>query len=481
MTRYRFAAEDLGRALTFVLLAVAVAAIPLPFGGVLPEGRLLVQVLAFSSLAAATLVRERRPLGRARLAWLPLVMLGVFGGLQLVPLSPATLTRLSPASAEVYARSNEVLALFGRPAIAARISIAPTETVQAALFVLACASLFYAAAAISTRATRRRLGWLLVLAPIAHIVWAVSTQRDEDRIHGAFVNPNHFAGYLEIALAVALALVVESILTGRDREMAGRDSFDRLHRRWTPVAWRAMAWGVILIGILVTRSRGGITAAALATIVMLIVALSSRHVRRHRTFALAGSLSIAAGIAIAFATTGVYPLLRFLTTDPRDAAADTRVTLWRLSVDAWRDFPVLGSGLGTFREAFRRVQPDGMNMLVEQAHSDALQMLVTGGVAGLALAAVALAAMLALFWRGAIVERHREASAWALAGFGAIVSLLLHGIAEFNFSIPAIPATLAIVAGLAWGGAGGESSGAAISAWPSGRGPRAETEMENVE
>ncbi len=467
-----------GRILTAAFLAIAIVAIPLPFGGVLPGGRLLIQALAFLALAASALVRSRPPLGRARLAWFPLVLVGVLGTLQLVPLAPAFLASISPVSAELYAKSNELLTLFGRPPIAARISIAPTETVQATLFVLACASLFYAATAISTRVTRRRLGWLLVAGSIAQIVWAVSTQREEQRIHGTFVNPNHFAGYLEVALAVAFAFVVESILTGRDREAAGRDNLDRLHRRWTPVAWRAMAWGVILIGILVTRSRGGISASAITTLLMLLVALSSRHVRYHRAFAAAGGASVAAGIAIAFATTGTYPLLRFFTTDPRDAESDLRVTLWRLSVDAWRDFPVLGSGLGTYREAFRRVQPDGMNMLVEQAHNDALQMLVTGGAAGLALAAVALLGMLALFWHGAITERHREASAWALAGLGAIASLLLHGLAEFNFSIPAIPATLAIVTGLAWGGV---CEGPARSAGVERMRSRSETEMKNVE
>lgn len=448
--------DRLARLLTIAILGVAIVAIPLPFGGVLPGGRLLIQTLAFLALATSAAIGTRSGLGKARFALVPLVTLGALGALQLIPLSPAILARLSPASAEISARTNEVLALFGRPEIAPRISIAPTETVQATLFVLACASFFYAAASISTRTTRRRLGWLLLAASAAHIAWAVTTQRDTERIHGAFVNPNHLAGYLQIALAVAFAFVVESILTGGDRESRRKDPLDRLQRRWTPVAWRALAWGVIVIGILVTRSRGGITAAAIASVAMLIVALSSRHVRHHRAFAAAGVGAIVLGVAIAFATTGRWPLLRFFTTDPRDAESNLRVTLWRLSIDAWRDFPLLGSGLGTYREAFRRIQPDGMNLLVEQAHDDALQMLVTGGIVGLALAAVAIGAIALLLWREAIANDHREASAWSLAALGAIVALSLHGLVEFNFSIPAIPATLAIVTGLAWGASAGD-------------------------
>jgi O-antigen ligase len=442
-----------GYAATVALLAVAIVAIPLPFGGVLPGGRLLIQTLGFLALAASAAIGSRPPLGRARLALIPLAAIGALGVLQLVPMPPTLVARLSPESAAIRARANEVLALFGREQIAARISIAPTETVQATLFVFACAAFFFAAAAVSTRSTRRWLGWLVVLAAAAQIVWAVSAQRDDERIHGAFVNPNHLAGYLHIALAVAFGFVVESILTGGDREARKHDPLDRMHLRWAPVAWRALAWGVIVIGILVSRSRGGITAAAVTAVVMLVVALSTRHVRHHRAFAAAGVGAIAAGVAIAFATTGRWPLLRFFATDPRDAESDLRLTLWRLSIDAWRDFPLFGSGLGTYREAFRRVQPAGTNLLVEQAHHDALQMLVTGGAAGLALALLAIAAIAWLLWRGAIRNRHREGSAWSLAGLGALVALALHGLVEFNFSIPAIPATLAIVTGLAWGAA----------------------------
>lgn len=438
-------------AVTIGLLAIAIVAMPLPWGGVLPGGRLLIQTLAFLALAAAALAPDRLPLGRARVAVASLASLALLGGLQLLPLSPRLLAGISPASGETYARANEVLTLFGRAPVAARISIAPTETIQATLFVASCAGLFFAAAAVSRRATRRWLGWLLVAAAVAQIVYAVTAGREDERVHGVFVNPNHLAGWLQIALAVAFGFVVESIMTGNDRAARAADPLERMYRRWAPVAWRALAWGVILIGILATRSRGGIAAAAIVVLVMLVVALSSRHVRHHRAFAAAGSCAIAAGIGIALATTGRWPLLRFLTTDPRDAESDLRVTLWKLSVAAWRDFPIAGSGLGTFREAFRRVQPAGTNLLVEQAHSDSLQILVTGGIVGLALSIVAIGSIAWLLLRGAIGNRHREASAWSLAGFGAIAALTLHGIVEFNFSIPAIPATLAIVTGLAWG------------------------------
>ena len=110
----------------------------------------------------------------------------------------------------------------------------------------------------------------------------------------------------------------------------------------------------------------------------------------------------------------------------------------------------MGSGLGTFREAFRRVQPRELNELIEHAHNDTLQLLVTGGVIATSLAVVGvltLGAQLAMrSWR----QTGLRDSIVGLAALSALVSLLLHGLADFNLSIPAIPATLAVMVAVGW-------------------------------
>jgi hypothetical protein len=47
-------------------------------------------------------------------------------------------------------------------------------------------------------------------------------------------------------------------------------------------------------------------------------------------------------------------------------------------------------------------------------------------------------------------EKHREEATLILGGIGALLSLTLHGLLDFNLSIPAIPALLACVLGTAW-------------------------------
>jgi O-antigen ligase len=99
------------------------------------------------------------------------------------------------------------------------------------------------------------------------------------------------------------------------------------------------------------------------------------------------------------------------------------------------------------------VQPAEVRGLVEQAHNDFLQMLVTGGWVGATLVVIAVGSLLFLLLAKWAKQRHREESAFALAGIGALIALILHGVVEFNMSIPAIPATLSVVLGVAWSAA----------------------------
>ncbi|HEX7422081.1 MAG TPA: O-antigen ligase family protein [Thermoanaerobaculia bacterium] len=378
-----------------------------------------------------------------------LALIAAAGGLQMVPMSAALLRDVAPLSAQVYADANQILGLFGRRAITPRISIAPSDTVVTILLTLAYVVLFAAAVILLSTRLRRRLAiGALLASSTVHVLVSTATTSPSVRVHGTFINPNHFAGYLQIGLAFSFGLLLRELLHSRERGDGIRDLADRVEKRAIPLVGPVLLWVVIAAGIALTRSRGGILAALITTITMLALATVGRRRQTRLAFAIVPAV-LAALVLVAF-TTGEAPLLRFLAADPRDTASDMRPEIWRASLLAWHQSPTLGTGLGAFREAFRRVQPQSVVGLVEQAHNDFLQMLVTGGWIGAVLVTGAFLSMLALLLRAWMRQEHREESAFALAGIAALISLMLHGLVEFNMSIPAIPATLAIMLGLAW-------------------------------
>ena len=424
----------------FVLLLVCVAVAPFPWGAILPGGNFMIEAFGFTIAALAWGAGS----GRRGAEIVPAVFLVGIAALGVVQLIPNA--TLSPASAQVYADANRVLQMFGRPVITPRISLAPTETKATILLTLAYAALFTSAAMlVNTRVRRRWLLGALFFTTTAHVLVAASMTATE-RMHGAFINPNHFAGYLEIALAFAFGVIWTEVLTGRDRVARVADRAERLEKRTLPFVWRILLWGVIAAGIALTRSRGGVIAAIVTTFVLLAMAVTRRRSERA---AIITVVAVALGIAFVIFTTGEASLLRFLGSDPRDIRTDTRVTLWETSIEAWRTYPNFGDGLGAFKEAYRRVQPKEIETITEQAHNDFLQLLVTGGWIGAALGALAFASLFVILFRGWLHQEHREESAFVLAAFGALLSLTLHGIVEFNMSLPAIPATLAIMLGAA--------------------------------
>jgi O-antigen ligase len=446
-------------ALGLLLLALVIA--PFPYGGFLPGGRLRIELVAFLAAAAAALGCDRARLRGAIVPIASAVGIALIGAFQWLPLGRGAVRWLSPASARAFEETESVVRLFKDASpLSWRISIAPDSTAGAILLVLAYLALFSTSLVlVDSRGRRNLLAIVLIASALAHAAWAIGQPVADSRIHGAFVNPNNFAGYLQIALAAALGLLWTEALRNRERGAGLRERAKRVEARAFPFLWRMLVWGSLATALASTRSRAGIAAAAGTTLVALAMMPFHARVRSRRSRTIGWvAIGLAAGLLFVAATAGTAPLLRYLASDPRDAAADTRVILWKSSFEAARDFPVTGSGLGAFREAYRRVQPAEIVGLVEHAHNDALQMLVTGGPAGLALAALGLGTLLVGLGWGWLRQRHSHEGGMLLAGFAALLALLLHGSAEFNMSVPAVPATLAVLLGAAWGARGASSS-----------------------
>ena len=475
----RLRSDPVGSAGLLLLLGLAASA-PLPLGGVMPEGTFRIQLFAFLAAAAAVARRGKKAQQprAATVAAACLLSLGLLGLLQLTPLPADLVHVLSPASARVYSGAAEVFAISGAgQSPAPRLSIAPVETRGVALLAASTAAAFVAALGLLCSRKRRRLFAATLLASMAvQATWAATTEQESGRISGPFYNPDHFAGYLGLGLALAFGGLVFA-LTGPARQRGP------IHAEWLErrLAWAALGillWGFFASSLALTHSRGGMLAAAATTLFLAVLALWTRADRdRGNGLVPRATLFAGLGLGVLFvvAALGSRPLLRFLATDPRDLGEDARVLLWATSIEAWKSYPVFGSGLGTFREAFRVVQPRELAGLVENAHGDFLQLLVTGGALGALLGIVAWGSLALHFLRGAFLKISREEGAFVFAGLGALVSIALHGLVEFNLSIPATSATLALVTGAAVAalrdaetraGRGPASNGRATTAMP---------------
>jgi O-antigen ligase len=381
--------------------------------------------------------RERSPLPGRRL----LLALHALVLVQLVPLPPAVLRVASPGSFSFYNDPLLVPLTAWKP-----ISVSPPDTLSGLAF-LAAFSLLYLAVfrEMAEGAWRRRLlltvvgagvaitvvAFLQAVSPEPRKIYGLWRPRWDWAVFGPYVNRNHFAGYLVMAAPLAVGFALEAI-------SRLRAAWERRRRGWlllgeregnAVVRWSAVVM-VIVAGLLASQSRGGVSAFALAA---LLLPLASR--RRRRT-AIAVALLVGlgvlwiglGGVLSAFEVRGIQR---------------SRLDLWRDMLPMVPRFPVFGVGWNAFATAYPWYQTIWKTEWIGEAHNDYLQVLLDGGIVGLAL----VTSLLAVFFRGALARAAR--SPLDLGILGALLGFAIHGLVDFNGQIPANAATAIALAALA--------------------------------
>jgi O-antigen ligase len=142
---------------------------------------------------------------------------------------------------------------------------------------------------------------------------------------------------------------------------------------------------------------------------------------------------------------------RLLDTSRYELTWNDRLEMNRATLVLWQRFPVFGTGLGTYREAFPLAQVAPRETVPFHAHNDWLEVLATTGIAGLAVVLFGLGVVVRALLRRLDAGLRSEDRAAALAALGALAAVSLHSLFDFGLTIPANAVTLAVLTGAALG------------------------------
>jgi O-antigen ligase len=114
-----------------------------------------------------------------------------------------------------------------------------------------------------------------------------------------------------------------------------------------------------------------------------------------------------------------------------------RPTYWANTAEIFKDYPIFGTGLGTFPSLYPDKEEGETLIRLYHAHNDYLEYISELGIVGMMLLLGGILYMLVksfLMWRG---RRQSEIKALALGGIVAIICILIHSLTDFNLHIPA--------------------------------------------
>jgi len=201
---------------------------------------------------------------------------------------------------------------------------------------------------------------------------------------------------------------------------------------------------VMVLTLAATLSRSGLVGLVAGGAVGLWLA---RADRKHVLWASAAAAIVLAAAAAWLNLEGLAQRI-VSTASGSEFDATGRVAIWRETARIVRDFPLLGTGAGTFADAMFVYQQSAREVLFNNAHDEYLQLQAEGGIALLmvSLAGVGLTARAARARIAADAGAHRYLRIGACAGLAGIA---MQSVWEAGLRAPANLLLAAIVAAIA--------------------------------
>jgi O-antigen ligase len=258
-------------------------------------------------------------------------------------------------------------------------------------------------------------------------------QQTNASVFGPFFNRDHFAGYMELFIALPVAVIVTRYACGERRMVYG-------------IA--AMFMGIAAV---FTLSRGGMI-SILAELIFL-AAMSLRYYRsttdgdepvKSRMVGITVVVIILSAIVLGVIWMGAEPVInRIATGDPNNSDLSKAQPFYGIRGEIWentwtmiRHNPLMGVGLGAYETAYPiYARESGVLGVTAEAHNDYLQILADAGLMGAAVALWFIIILLRAIARG-VRSPDPLMAAIALGGGAGLFGLLVHSLFDFNLHLP---------------------------------------------
>ena len=430
----------------FTLLLVTLAWLPVPLGSNRTWSLALMCALTTTLLGVFILrdtIRFSSSLSILHTLRLPLLCLTIWILITLVQLFPIPVERidvLGGAAHQSYLALSELT-----PTETAYLTLDPGSTLNGLLFQCSLLAIFVLVLMLGTSYRRViMLMWTIFAIGFIQALYAIValfTSETGDplasvdisrTVTGTYVNPNHFAGLLELAIPTGIALLLthqrEPISFVTPKVLARGMITYVLDGRGLIMFCLLVMGGALLL----TASRGAIISLCAGIGIGIVAALITRGRKARELSTVIALAAVLLGGSLWFGAAGLSQKLG------ESGLRSNRPDLREISYQIVADHPLGGTGFGTFRWVFPMYRDHRFgNGFYEHAHNDYLEIAIEQGISGLLIFATAVTALLIHLFLALRNIQESIGRAAIFAGISGASALLVHGLVDFNLRIPA--------------------------------------------
>ncbi|MFH1284892.1 MAG: O-antigen ligase family protein [Candidatus Peregrinibacteria bacterium] len=184
----------------------------------------------------------------------------------------------------------------------------------------------------------------------------------------------------------------------------------------------AAVTSLLLVGLMLTQNRASILGIIIGAVFLILLVSKIKSIYK---YLISGGLMAAfAGFIVFFA-----PTMRSLL---------SRLYIWKGSLAAFTEHPIIGSGLETFQIVFQKTSPEKLLTLektysvADRAHNQFLDILVTQGALGLAIFLAVLAGIFYLIFRN---KKELKSDKILLISACALISTIISNFFSFPVTV----------------------------------------------
>src|SRR5947207_8987816 len=283
-------------------------------------------------------------------------------------------------------------------------------------------------------------GSIAVSAPVTRLAWLDNISAD-GLISSTFINRNSFAAYAGLGLVTIVGLTIQLYCEEIRRWAVNRRS---VIAAGIEVAGRrgAVLFGagfLLSVALLLSGSRGAVSATGLALLVLIIASSWSRQRAALGAVLILGSAA-AAALLLVFGD----PLIAGLR--ERGLGDINRLSVYLITMRSVLDAPLLGQGYGSFIDIFPMYRDQSISVygIWSQAHDTYLEVLQGLGLVFGSMLIVSVLLLVFCCLKGAALRRDNVVPSIAIAA-AALVGV--HAVVDFGLQIQAIALTFVAILG----------------------------------
>ena len=395
----------------------------------------------------------------------------VYQAVYLIPLPASVIAAISPEIAAMHALTSGFTGSALRP-LALDLYAAQVSWLKSLAYVCAFVLTLLL---VNSRERARQFAFSLVLFALLLSVYGIMLHLNNLQqvwfgtvlLHGVrtvatYANPNHFAGFLEMTLAIGIGLLVADL---RDRKAETWKQFLRNLLEWvfSPKMRLRLMLCVMVIALVSTHSRMGNTAFFASLMIAGVIGLLlSRHAVRGAVVLFVSLIVI--DLFIVGAWFGVEKLANRLeqtalvksvtdtTSGPvaTEESVEKRLDASKYGLEMIKDYPLIGVGPGAWPVAFPRYRGQDLATFFYDAHNDFVQFAAESGLIGFVLLGVIVLWSYLVAIRAHYKRRDPVMRGLSFASIMGILSIMIHSSVDFNLQIPANTMYFMVLLALGW-------------------------------